>query len=53
MPGVQTQAERAFDQVIEWLEYFHPIEEPRQSGKVWYLLDEVWLLCLLAVLAGA
>jgi len=53
MPGAQTQAERAFDQVVEWLEHFRPIEDPRQSGKVWYPLDEVLLLCLLAVLAGA
>jgi len=53
MPGAQTQAERAFDRVVEWLEHFRPIEDPRQSGKVWYRLDEVLLLCLLAVLAGA
>lgn len=53
MPKAQTQAERAYDQVVEWLEYFEPLEDPRQSGKVWYLLDEVLLLCLVAVLAGA
>ena len=29
------------------------MDDPRQSGKVWYRLDEVLLLCLLAVLAGA
>jgi len=49
----QSQAERAFDQVVDWLEHFEPLEDPRQSGKVLYPLDEVLLLCLLAVLAGA
>ncbi|QRG06701.1 transposase family protein [Xanthobacter dioxanivorans] len=49
----ETQAERAFDQVVGWLEYFEPLEDPRQVGKVWYRLDEVLLLCLVAVLAAA
>jgi predicted transposase YbfD/YdcC len=49
----QSQAERALDQVIEWLEHFGEIDDPRQSGKVWYPLEEMLLLCLLAVLAGA
>ena len=53
MPEVQSQAERAYDQVIEWLEHFEALEDPRQSGKVWYPLDEILLLCLLAVLAAA
>jgi len=53
MSEAQSQAERAFDQVVEWLEHFRPIEDPRQSGKVWYPLEEMLLLCLLAVLAGA
>src|SRR5438552_8955551 len=53
MSEAQSQAERAFDQVVEWLERFRPIEDPRQSGKVWYPLEEMLLLCLLAVLAGA
>lgn len=53
MPETQSRAERAFDQVVEWLEHFRPIEDPRQSGKVWYPLEEMLLLCLLAVLAGA
>jgi predicted transposase YbfD/YdcC len=53
MPKAQSQAERAYDQVVEWLEQFEPLEDTRQSGKVWYPLDEVLLLCLLAVLAGA
>jgi hypothetical protein len=29
------------------------VPDPRQAGKVVYSLDEVLLLCLLAVLAGA
>ena len=49
----QTQAEEAFDQVVEWLEHFEDMDDPRQPGKVWYPLDEVLLLCLVAVLAGA
>jgi predicted transposase YbfD/YdcC len=53
MAKSRSQAGRAFDQVIEWLEYFEDLDDPRQSGKVWYPLDEILLLCLLAVLAGA
>ena len=53
MPKAQLQADRAHDQVIEWLEHFESLDDPRQSGKVWYPLDEVLLVCLLGVLAGA
>ena len=53
MSQAQSQAERAFDQVVDWLEHFESLDDPRQSGKVWYPLDEMLLLCLLAVLAGA
>jgi hypothetical protein len=53
MVQAETQSERAFDQVVEWLEHFESLEDPRQQGKVWYPLDEVLLLCLVAVLAGA
>ena len=53
MSTAQSQAERAYDQVVEWLDHFEALDDPRQSGKVWYPLDEVLLLCLLAVLAGA
>ncbi len=53
MSEAQAQSDRAHDQVIEWLQHFEPLEDPRQSGKVWYPLDEVLLLCLLAVIAGA
>lgn len=54
--GVATaeqKAEQAFDKVVDWLEHFEDLEDPRHQGKVWYSLDEVLLLCLLAVLAGA
>ena len=53
MVQAETQAERAFDQVAGWLEHFESLEDPRQAGKVWYRLDEVLLLCLVAVLAAA
>lgn len=53
MAHAQSKAERAFDQVVEWLEHFREIEDPRQCGKVWYPLEEMLLLCLLAVLASA
>lgn len=53
MSQAQSQAEHAFDQVVDWLEHFESLDDPRQAGKVWYPLDEMLLLCLLAVLAGA
>jgi predicted transposase YbfD/YdcC len=53
MATAQQRAERAFEQVVDWLEHFEALDDPRQQGKVWYPLDEVLLLCLLAVLAGA
>ena len=34
MVQAETQAERAFDQVVGWLEHFEPLEDPRQAGKV-------------------
>ncbi len=45
-------AEEAFDQVVDFLEHFTDLEDPRQRAKVLYPLDEVLLLCLLGVLAG-
>ena len=36
-----------------FLSYFNDLKDPRQQGKVTYPLDEILLLCLLAVLAGA
>ena len=38
---------------IAFLEHFRGLPDPRQAGKVVYPLEEVLLLCLLAVLAGA
>ena len=43
----------AFEETVVFLDYFKALAEPRQRGKVVYSLDEVLLLCLLAVLAGA
>ena len=43
----------AFAEAIVFLSYFNELPDHRQSGKVIYRLDEVLLLCLLAVLAGA
>jgi predicted transposase YbfD/YdcC len=53
MADSQSQVERAHDQVLEWQEHFEELEDPRQSGKVAYPLEEMLLQCLLAVLAGA
>ncbi len=44
--------EEAFDRVVDFLEHFTDLEDPRQRAKVLYPLDEVLLLCLLGVLAG-
>ncbi len=43
----------AFDETVVFLSYFKDLQDPRQQGKVAYPLDEILLLCLLAVLAGA
>src|SRR4051795_59638 len=43
----------AFDEAVVFLSYFKDLKDPRQQGKVTYPLEEVLLLCLLAVLAGA
>jgi predicted transposase YbfD/YdcC len=43
----------AFDEAVVFLGYFKDLRDPRQQGKVTYPLDEILLLCLLAVLAGA
>jgi predicted transposase YbfD/YdcC len=45
-------ADEAFDQVVDFLEHFDDLEDPRQQAKVLYPLDEVLLLSLLGVLAG-
>jgi predicted transposase YbfD/YdcC len=43
----------AYGEAIVFLGYFADFPDPRQRGKVIYPLEEVLLLCLLAVLAGA
>jgi predicted transposase YbfD/YdcC len=45
--------EGAFGEAVVFLTHFRDMSDPRQRGKVTYPLDEVLLLCLLAVLAGA
>src|SRR3954466_11553058 len=44
---------RAFAEAGVFLSYFDDLPDPRQRGKVVYPLDEVLVLALLAVLAGA
>jgi predicted transposase YbfD/YdcC len=43
----------AFDETVVFLRYFKDLQDPRQQGKIAYPLDEILLLCLLAVLTGA
>jgi predicted transposase YbfD/YdcC len=43
----------SFEEAVVFLDHFVALSDPRQRGKVIYALDEVLLLCLLAVLAGA
>jgi predicted transposase YbfD/YdcC len=43
----------AFDEAVVFLRHFKDLKDPRQQGKVTYPLDEILLLCLFAVLAGA
>ena len=43
----------AISEAVIFLGYFKDLPDPRQAGKVVYPLDEVLLLCLLAVLGGA
>jgi DDE_Tnp_1-associated len=43
----------AFDETVVSLSFFKDLEDPGQQSKVTYPLDEILLLCLLAVLAGA
>src|SRR5271169_4772089 len=45
--------EGAFSETVVFLTHFRDLPDRRQPGKVTYPLDEVLLLCLLAVLAGA
>ncbi|MBF0094602.1 MAG: transposase family protein, partial [Alphaproteobacteria bacterium] len=40
-------------QRIAFLDHFSGLNDPRQAGKVFYPLDEVMLLALCGVVAGA
>ena len=48
-----TRDSGALGEAIVFLDYFKGLPDPRQAGKVTYPLNEVLLLCLLGVLAGA
>jgi hypothetical protein len=39
-----------FDETVVFLSYLNDLLDPRQHGKVTYPLDEILILCLLAVL---
>ena len=43
----------AIGESVVFLDHFKELPDPRQRGKITYPLDEVLLLCLLAVLGGA
>ena len=43
----------AVDETVVFLNYFKDLHDPRQQGKVRHPLEEILLLCLLAVVAGA
>ena len=43
----------AFGEAVVFLAHFRDMPDPRQRCKVTYPLDELLVLCLLAVLAGA
>jgi predicted transposase YbfD/YdcC len=50
---VTMELDGAIGEGVVFLESFRDLPDPRQAGKVEYPLDEILLLCLLAVLAGA
>jgi predicted transposase YbfD/YdcC len=52
MNGAATDV-AAFAEAVVFLNHFNNLRDPRQPGKISYPLDEILLLCLLAVLAGA
>ena len=43
----------ALGEAVAFLSYFNDLPDPRQRGKIVYPLDEILLLALIAVLAGA
>jgi hypothetical protein len=52
MDGTATDC-GALSEAVVFLNHFNDLPDPRQRGKVMYPLDEILLLALLAVLAGA
>jgi transposase-like protein len=48
-----TRDNQALFEAVVFLHHFNDLPDPRQRGKVTYPLDEILLLALLAVLAGA
>jgi hypothetical protein len=48
-----TEGFAAFGEAVVFLNHFKDLPDPRQPGKVVYPLEEVLLLCLLAILGGA
>jgi predicted transposase YbfD/YdcC len=52
MNGTATDSD-ALSEAVVFLHHFNDLPDPRQRGKVMYPLDEILLLALLAVLAGA
>ena len=53
MESVTTTDCSPLGEAVVFLSYFKDLPDPRQRGKIVYPLDEVLLLCLLAVLAGS
>jgi predicted transposase YbfD/YdcC len=51
--GGDAEGFAALSEAVVFMHHFKDLPDPRQPGKVIYPLDEVLLLCLLAVLAGA
>lgn len=49
----ESEAAAAVFEATVFLDYFQDMPDPRQAGKVAYRLDELLLLALMAVLAGA
>ena len=52
MDGTATDC-GVFGETVVFLSHFNDLPDPRQQGKVTYPLDEILLLCPLAVRAGA
>ena len=50
---LEAENREALAETTVFLSYFKDMPDHRQAGKVTYSLDEILLLCLLAVLAGA